>query len=385
MNKPICYLDNAATSFPKPYSVSSEVFHCINQCGNAGRGSHRLAIRASEKVFECRELIRTLVNAPSEENIIFLPSCTHGLNLLIKGLLRPGDHVLISNMEHNAVWRPIERLKREGIITYDCFRALDNTYISDDEIISDIEKKLRKNTRLLICAHGSNICSRVLPIDKLGKLCQSNHILFALDVAQTIGKYKIDMQEMNIDYLSAPSHKGLLGPQGAGFIAINSKELPLPIIEGGNGIYSLSAEMTDIIPERYEAGTLPLPTIAGLCEGVKEVTRLGIDAILNHERELFIELRDELLNMEGAEVYVPNCIGSTLLFNLTQAPAEKVCSVLDEYGICVRGGFHCAALAHNALKTTKTGAVRVSFGIKNTQKDIQYLIDSLNKIKNYPS
>ncbi len=386
MNTGLCYLDNAATSFPKPVSVRREILRCMTDyCGNAGRSGHRLALRASEKIYECRELISTLVNAPSEENVIFVPSCTYGLNLIIKGLLKQGDHVLISDMEHNAVWRPIERLKREGIITYDTFCALGNRTQDDDALLSGIKKKLRKNTKLLICTHSSNICSYSLPITKIGELCKNNHILFAVDVAQSIGHYKIDMQKMNINFLSAPSHKGLLGPQGSGFIAINSKELPEPLIEGGNGIFSLSPTMTDILPERFEPGTLPLPCISGLCEGIKEVLKHGIDAISSHERKLYRLLCDELMNMSVAEVYAPEFKGNTLLFNLQGIPPELVCAILDENGICIRGGFHCAALAHNALGTIETGAVRVSFGINNTEKDAIRLIDTLNRIKNDPS
>ncbi len=383
MMEQICYLDNAATSFPKPGAVIREVTRCMTQyCGNAGRGSHQLALRAAEKIYECRELIRSLINAPNEESIVFVPSCTYGLNLIIKGILRPGDHVLISDMEHNAVWRPVERLVRDGIITYETFSA---ATVRDDLLLSDIEKKLRKNTKLLICTHGSNICSRTLPIGKIGELCKNNHILFALDAAQTIGHHNIDMQNMNIHYLCAPSHKGLLGPQGSGFVAINSAALPTPLVEGGNGLFSLAPEMTDILPERYEVGTMPLPCIAGLAAGIREVNIHGIDAISAHERELFRLLRDGLLNMQGAEVYAPEYEGNTLLFNIKSIPTEALTSTLDEHGICVRGGFHCAALAHRALGTDKTGAVRVSFGINNEKKDVTHLLDILQRIKNYPS
>ncbi len=386
MNTTLCYLDNAATSFPKPSAVCREVTRCMIQyCGNAGRGSHRLALRASEKIYECRELISSLINAPSEEHVIFVPSCTYGLNLIIKGLLSQGDHVLISDMEHNAVWRPIERLKREGIITYDTFCALGDRAQDDDALLNGIKKKLRKNTKLLICTHSSNVCSYSLPVAKIGELCKNNHVLFALDVAQTIGHYKIDMQNMNINFISAPSHKGLLGPQGSGFIAINSKELPNTLIEGGNGVFSLDPTMTDILPERYEAGTMPLPCIAGLCEGIKYLLKYGIDAVQSHERKLYRLLRDELLNMSVAEVYAPEFEGNTLLFNLQGIPPERVCAILDENGICVRGGFHCAALAHASLGTEKTGAIRASFSINNTEKDVFRLVDALNRIKNDPS
>lgn len=379
MNENICYLDNAATSFPKPVSVAREIQKCISTyCGNAGRGSHRLSLFASNKIYECREAICSLINAPSPENIAFVPTCSYGLNLIIKGILAQGDHALISDMEHNSVWRPVERLKREGIITFDCFSALSKHDQSDDDILNDIKNKLRKNTKLLICTHQSNICSYSLPVAKIGELCKKNNILFALDVAQSIGHYNIDMQKMNVDYLAAPGHKGLYGPQGSAFIAVNSKRLLNTLIEGGNGIQSLSPDMPELLPERYEVGTLPLPSIVGLLEGIKEVKFRGIDEISKHECTLFRYLRDGLLNIKGVTVYAPAREGSTLLFNTQKYSSERVMQLLDKNNICVRGGFHCSSLAHHSLGTQKTGAIRASFGIFNTKKDIDKLLFAIN-------
>ena len=381
MNDRICYLDNAATSFPKPSAVTREVARCLRDyCGNAGRGSHKMSLFAAQKIYECRELLSSLIGAPSPESIAFVPSCTYGLNLIIKGILRPGDHVILSDMEHNAVWRPIVRLARDGIITYDVFSALSQPNRSENELLTEIERKIKKNTRLIICNHQSNICSYSLPIHKIGELCKNFHVLFALDVAQSIGHYNIDMQKMNINFLSAPAHKGLYGVQGAGFVAINSAEILDTLIEGGNGVDSLLPQMSDLAPERYEVGTLPLPAIVGLYEGAKFVKSIGIDAIRDHERELFRYLRDGLLEIGGSTVHLPKFEGNTLSFNTNNHSAEAVCRALDDANICVRGGFHCTALAHKALKTDNTGTVRVSFGIFNRKSDIDKLLSAVHEI-----
>lgn len=384
MNDRLCYLDNAATTFPKPKTVAREMARCIDTyCGNAGRGSHRLSLISANKIYDCREQICSLLSAPAPENIVFVPSCTYGLNLIIKGILKAGDHVLISDMEHNSVRRPIEKLAREGKIAFDTFSALSAPNRTDDEILNEIKNKLRKNTKLLICIHQSNICSYSLPVHKIGELCKKMNVLFALDVAQSIGHYNIDMQKMNINFLAAPGHKGLYGPQGSAFVAINSSFMLETLIEGGNGINSLIPEMPDFSPERYEAGTLPLPSVVGLLEGIKEVRRRGIDTICEHERELFCKLRDGMLNISGAKVYLPEREGNTLLFNLKDVSAERVCAFLDEKNICVRGGFHCSALAHMSLGTQNTGAVRVSFGIFNTASDVDKLLSAVNQIGIY--
>ena len=380
MKNHICYLDNAATSFPKPPSVALEMKRCIdNYCGNAGRGSHKLSLYAANKIYECREQICELINAPAPENIVFVPSCTYGLNLIIKGSLKQGDHVLISDMEHNSVFRPISRLANEGKITFDTFSALSNPTKNVEDILNDIKNKIRKNTKLLICTHQSNICSYALPIDKIGALCKKFNILFALDVAQSIGHYNIDIQKSNISYLSAPGHKGLLGPQGSAFVVFNSTTLLEPLIEGGNGIYSLESKMPDFLPERHEVGTLPLPSIVGLCEGIKSVKSHGIDTIFSHERELFVYLRNNLLNISKVNVYCPNFYGNTLSFDLQAMPPERVCALLDAENICVRAGFHCSALGHTSLGTKSYGTVRVSFGIYNTKNDIDKLTSVINK------
>lgn len=382
MSARITYLDNAATSFPKPPSVSREVKRCLDSyCGNAGRGAHSLSLAAANKVYECREEICTLIGSSAPESIAFVPTCTYGINLILKGILKAGDHVLISDAEHNCVLRPLERLRRRGIITYDTFRALADPEGSERATLNDIRSKLKKNTRLLVCTHQSNICSYSLPLQKIGALCKKNGILFAVDAAQSIGHYNIDIPSMNIDMLSAPGHKGLYGPQGSAFVAIDPSVMLDTLVEGGNGIYSLSPDMPDFLPERYEVGTLPLPCIAGLCEGIRELKRIGINTVREHEEALFERFRDGILNIKGATVYAPSHRGSTLLFDLDCAPPERVAQALDERGFCLRAGFHCSALAHRSLGTEARGGVRASFGIYNTERDVDRLLAALLAIQ----
>lgn len=381
MKNNICYLDNAATSFPKPKSVSIAVRECIdNYCGNAGRGGHKLSLQAATKIYDCRETICLLVNAPAPENIVFVPSCTLGLNLIIKGLLKQGDHVLISDMEHNSVYRPISKLQKEGKITFDTFPALSIAEKNEDVLLKGIKNKLRKNTRLVICNHQSNICSFSLPLAKIGALCKENHVLFAVDCAQSMGHLPIDMKKMNIDFLCSPGHKGLYGLQGSAFIAINSSTLPDTIIEGGNGINSFEKYMTDTLPERYESGTLPLPAIVGLYEGLKTVKGLGVDCVREHDCELYTYTRDGLLNVNNVRVLAPNFVGSTLSFDVGTLTAESIARALDEENICVRAGFHCSPLAHHSLGTQNSGAVRISFGLFNSKRDADKLLSVVNKI-----
>lgn len=381
MKNNICYLDNAATSFPKPQSVLSEVSKCISTyCGNAGRGSHKLSLLAANKIYDCREAICNLINAPSPENIVFVPSCTFGLNLIAKGILKPGDHVLISDMEHNSVFRPIHKMKTNGSIIFEHFDALKINNKNSTDILQDIKNKLRKNTKLIICNHQSNICSYHIPLEEIGALCKKNHILFAVDCAQSMGHLDIDVQKMNIDILCAPGHKGLYGLQGSAFIVFNTNIIPDTLIEGGNGMNSFDPYMTDIIPERYEAGTLPLPAIVGLHAGIREINTIGLAYIRSYETELFKHLREGLLNIKGAKIYVPQVEGSTLLFNIDGFSAEEISAKLSDNNVCIRAGFHCSPLSHQSLGTDKTGGIRVSFGIFNTKRDIDKLLSVINKI-----
>ncbi len=365
------YLDNAATTFPKPPRVINEVHRCISEyCGNPGRGSHALALAAAEQIYSCREALCELLGAPSPERILFTQSTTYALNLAIKGLLKPGDHVLISALEHNAVRRPVCRLAAEGKITYDVFPVFGS---EPQKLLTDIEARLRPETRAIVCTHASNICSLTLPLKAIGELCQRKGLLFVVDAAQSAGVYDINMENMHIDALAVPGHKALYGIQGCGVLALSERMLLDTLVDGGSGIDSLSSEMPTDPPERYEAGTLPTPAIVGLLEGVRSLRDETAADVARREQSLYLALRERLEALAHIKIYAAEYVGSVLLFNHQRICSTDVGQYLSGKGICVRAGLHCAPLAHEALRTPESGAVRVSFGRYNTLSDVDAL------------
>ena len=378
----LVYLDNAATTFPKPPDVLREVNDCIRRyCGNPGRSSHPLAMTSAERIYECREAAAKFLGLSSPETIVFTENTTYAINLFLKGILRKGDHVLISDLEHNSVFRPIWKMAQNGWIEYDVFPSMcgqDNA--SATRICAGIAKRIKVNTRLVICTHASNICSYSLPISAIGAFCHRHGLLFAVDAAQSAGHLPIHMKEMNVDALAAPGHKGLYGIQGAGFLALSDSLSLDTLIEGGNGLHSLEGAMSDLPPERYESGTLPTPAIAGLLRGIQTVSRIGISEIGKHEKLLFDYAAERLASIPKISLYVPQYKGSTLLFGVDGLSSEAIAAQLGKKGICTRGGFHCAALGHATLKTPPDGAVRVSFGLFNTTADVDRLAAVLSDI-----
>lgn len=370
------YLDNAATTFPKPPEVIEEVQRCIETyCGNPGRGSHRLALEASEKIFACRESISDLFSVGAPERVFFTLNTTYALNTVIKGLARRGDRVLISDMEHNSVFRPVYRLAKDRIAGFDIF----GTH-TDKSPVTEAARLIGRKTRMLVCTHCPNLTSAVLPIRELGALCRKNGIIFVVDAAQSAGHMPIDMKKDNIDVLCLPGHKGLYGIQGCGAVCLGEGIVPDSLVEGGNGINSLEGGMPDFPPERFEAGTMPTPAIAGLDEGIKAVREFGIDNVREHEERLFNAYRERLESVGGVKIYDADSPGSVLLFSVDNIPSEKVAAHLAKHGICVRGGYHCSALGHRTLGTPPGGAVRISFGIFNKTEEADTFISVLSDI-----
>lgn len=378
----LIYLDNAATGFPKPQSVIEKMQDFMMRCGgNAGRGSHTLAMRAAEIVFECRSKLAQLFDADGPQRVCFTLNTTHGLNTCIKGLLRKGDHVLISDMEHNAVYRPIYKLCTSGVIEYDIFPSfMAQRDRSAAKICDGIARLVRKNTRMLICSGASNISSAAMPLGEIGRLCKRLGILFVVDGAQCAGHTSISVKKMNIDALCVPAHKGLLGPQGCGAIILGSELRMNTLSEGGNGVDSLEGTMSYDAPERYEAGTLPLPAIAGLCAGIDTLGSIGIERIAEHEKRLFCRAKEGLSRIDGIKIYTPLQEGAVLLFNAEGHTSEEMARALSERGICVRGGYHCTALGHKILGTEEYGGVRASFGPFNCSKDVDFLCEAVKEI-----
>lgn len=371
------YLDNAATTFPKPPMVLDEMSRCLKKyCGNPGRSSHALSMRSAEKIYETRQLLADMFGA-EVENVIFTYNTTYALNIAIKGFVKLSSHILISNLEHNSVLRPVHELARKKLCTYDTFDA----HGTDEEIIEDIKKKLTPGTSMLICTYVSNVCSKKMPIKKIGDLCKSRGMFFVVDGAQGAGLYPINVKEMNIDALCIPGHKSLYGPQGVGALVLSSERMGRSIIEGGTGINSLELSMPEISPERYEAGTPATPAIAGLCGALKWLNAVEGTKICQYEEELYSYLKNKLLTNENVEIYqLDNSLGNTLIFNLKGMQSVTVSEMLDKRGICTRSGYHCAPLAHKALGVPSGGAVRVSFSVYNTKAEINTLCDALDEI-----
>lgn len=377
----IIYLDSAATSYPKPSAVLSAMTTCMKQSGgNPGRSSHRLAIEAAREIYQCRVAAARLFGA-EPERVIFTLNATHALNLAIKGIVRKGDHALCSDMEHNSVYRPLYRLAGDGIITFDIFDTFPTAPVrTDDMILSSLVRRIRPDTKLVICAHASNICSATLPIAKIGALCRRMGILFAVDAAQSAGALDINIERMNIDLLCVPGHKGLLGPQGTGMLILGKNVHPDTLMEGGNGMDSLQGEMSEDAPERYEPGTLQTPAIAGLRAGLEFVETTGVEAIGDREKRLGARLRDKLLTLPKVTVYAPRHEGGVVLFSVDGYTSEEIGRILDTAGICVRTGFHCTALGHRTLRTPGDGAVRASLGWFSGERDTDALYKVLRKL-----
>lgn len=365
------YLDNAATTFPKPRTVTQAVTDCLARyCGNPGRGAHPLSLACAEKIYDCRTAISDLLGVGAAERVIFTYNTTHALNLAIKGLFRTGDHILISALEHNAVRRPLCALRREQGVIFEPFPVVG---LTPAQILAEISHRLRPQTRGVICTHASNICSISLPLAEIGALCHSKNLLFVVDAAQSAGHLDIDMQQMQISALAAPAHKGLYGIQGAGILALSEGVEPVPLLEGGSGSDSLSEEMPNLPPERYEAGTLATPAIVGLLAGVEFVKERGIAMLAAHEKTLFQAARERLEALPALEIYQKEREGAVLLFNHATLPPQEIAHVLAREGICVRAGLHCAPLAHEALGTLPRGAVRLGFGAFNTVTELDAL------------
>ncbi len=359
------YLDNAATSYPKPTAVGDALLRAIHEYGgNPGRGGHRLSFAAAEAVYECRCAVADFFGTPSPESVVFTAGATASLNLAIATAARRGMHVLMSDREHNAVARPIYRLAREGIIEYEI-------YPTKGDVLGEIEKRLRKNTGLLIACHVSNITGFELPVAKIGALCRERGIRFVIDAAGSAGHLPISLSSLPCDALCAPAHKGLLGIPGVGIAILRDWEEQREFLSGGSGVDSLSETMPSRLPERYEAGTLPTPAIVALSAGLKYLTHYGMERVMTDEERLRARLREGLCQRRDLCVYEPDNRHGPLLFTHATLPPEEIAARLDRVGVCVRAGYHCAPLAHATVGTPKGGAVRVSPGITNHRRDIE--------------
>lgn len=374
------YLDNAATTFPKPKSVYQNVMKAMKSYGaNPGRGSHGMAIEGAKVIYETRELLAKLFKLDDPMKVIFTFNATDGLNLAIKGILKSGDHVIATEMDHNSVLRPIKELELKGV---------ENTIVTCSEDgsirVEDIVKAIKSNTKLIVTTHVSNLTGTIFPIEAIGKICKSKNITYLVDAAQSAGVLDIDVNKQNIDILSVPGHKGLLGPQGTGALLINS-EIEIDYYKvGGTGSESSNLRQPNFYPDKFEAGTPNLPGVAGLNAGVKYILDRGTDSILSHEKSLLDLFITEVDKNPKIKIYGPKRIEhrcGVVPINILDIDSSEVAYLLDtEYNIAVRPGLHCAPLAHKAIGTEKIGAVRFSVGPFNKNNDIKLAIKALNEI-----
>ena len=376
------YLDNASTSFPKPPQVAQAMFDYVTGCGcNIGRGGYEGAYQAEETVLRTRQQLCRLFHGPDSRCVAFTKNITESLNVLLKGLLRPGDHVLVSAMEHNAVMRPLTQLTRRGV-TFDRIPCRpDGTLMTER-----LPGLLRENTRAVVMLHASNVCGTLLPAAEVGAFCRENGLLFLLDTAQTAGAFPIDMEAMGADALAFTGHKGLMGPQGTGGFLLRPElaaELE-PLLSGGTGSVSHLEEVPAFMPDRFEAGTLNLPGIMGLHAALTWLEQESIDGIRCHELALtarFLEgLRDiprlRVVGRDGTEeraaVVSAACEGID--------PAFLADALGREYGVLTRVGLHCAPNAHKTLGTYPAGTVRFSFGPWNTEAHVDAALAALREL-----
>lgn len=369
------YLDNAATTFPKPQCMISEINRCISEyCGNAGRSGHYMSLKASEKIYECRETLANFFGTSKPENVVFTLNTTYALNIAIKSYFTHGMHVFISNMEHNSVLRPISALKRDGKIEYSIFNIMQ----PEKKIIEELEINKRPETGMLIMPHASNICGKTFPIKRIGEFCKKYNIIFIVDAAQSAGTNEIQIDNWNIDALCAPAHKGLYGPQGLGFVIFGQKPPKRTLIEGGNGTNSIYLDMGDQLPEMLESGTIPAPLIAGLDASVKWLKRIGISTVKQHETELATKLTEILFSIPGSIIYGPFTPETGIvLYDNQNTSLNQIAEKLNKKLICTRSGYHCAPLAHNTLNTGEFGALRFSFSYFNNKREIDDVYKTL--------
>lgn len=374
------YFDNAATTFPKPQCIKKAVVNAMEKYGaNPGRSGHDFSIATAEEIFKTRMSAAKLFNAVPEK-IIFTKNCTEALNIGIKGCVRKGDHVIISDLEHNSVSRPIHKLWEDGTITY----SVAETFATDQFTIDSIEKLIKPQTRLIICTHASNAFGIKLPITQIGALARRHNVKFMVDAAQSAGVLDIDMKKDRIDYLCMPGHKGLYGLPGTGMLIISGNENLATVSEGGTGSYSMSLKMPTELPERLETGTINTIGIISMGAGIEHVLYESCESILEKEMKVAQRLYDGLMNTDGVKVYGfnPKLMRSVpvVSFNIKDWSSERTCEGLNELGFALRGGFHCAMLAHNKMKTDKQGVARASIGMFNTPRQADKLVNAVEKL-----
>lgn len=376
------YFDNASTSFPKAEGVAEAVYHYIKDCGcNINRGGYDEAYQAEEIVLRTRQQLTELFHGPDCRNVVFTRNITESLNVLLKGFLKAGDHVLVSAMEHNAVMRPLTQLTEQGV-SFDRIPCMADGTME----LSAMDRLLRENTRAVVMLHASNVCGTLMPAETVGAFCHAHGLRFILDTAQTAGVFPIDMEAMHIDALAFTGHKGLLGPQGIGGFILQPDMIPLvqPLIAGGTGSISHEEQMPWFMPDRLEAGTMNLPGIMGLHAALCWLEQETIDAVRSHELELTERFLSGVLDIPHLRVVgrqdIAGRAGVVSVVPENADPALVADALGREYGIMVRVGLHCAPNAHKTLGTFPTGTIRFSFGRWNTPQQVDTALSALREL-----
>ena len=362
------YLDNGATSFYKPLSVKRAVMNAMHYCASPGRGGYKAARNAADTVFRCRELAGAFFDCAPDQ-VVFTSNCTHALNIAIRTLVKPGDRVVISGFEHNAVVRPLYALNAKICIA-------GRRLFDQGDTLKKFELAIRNGAEAAIFTHCSNVFGYILPIEEMAKLCRKYKIPFIVDCAQSAGVLPVSLRELGADFIAMPGHKGLLGPQGTGLLLCG--RIPEPLLFGGTGSQSALYNMPDYLPDRVEAGTLNVPGIAGLAAGLSYIQREGTDRILSAERQAARDL-GEFLCKKGFRVFLGEYQTGTVSF-VANIDCESAAAVFDRCGIAARAGLHCAPLAHESAGTLSTGTVRVSFGIDSSEKQVFTVKKILEKV-----
>lgn len=376
------YLDNAATTYPKPQPVINAVSGSMRRYGaNPGRGGFPMSVRTGEAVYQCRQELARLFGARGPECVVFGPNCTAALNLVIKGSLSPGDHVVVTDLEHNAVMRPLTALSERGV----SFTAAKVVPGDNDATLDAFRKAMNPKTKLLACTQASNVFGVRVPVERLAALCHQYGAKLCVDGAQSAGVVPINMEESGIDYLCCAAHKGLYGPMGLGVLILRDPEDKLQtLIEGGTGTQSQSLLQPDDPPERYEAGTLNVPGILGLLAGARFVRERTPERLYREEMGKIGYLHRRLSGIKGVKLYTPEpkipWYVPVLSFNVEGMGSEEAGAYLAKRDIAVRCGLHCAPAAHRAFGTEETGTVRVSVSAFTTQKDLDALCGAVGSL-----
>ena len=376
------YLDNAATSYPKPVEVYDRMNQFIREsCANPGRSSHEMARESANWVMKTREAAASLINIDNPLRIGFTANCTHALNIAIQGVLKKGDHVITTAMDHNSVLRPLYELKRRGLIDYTVIMPYNSFGAIDAYAVS---RAVRANTRLIVLTMSSNVTGTIMPYEDIGEIAGNKGIIYLIDGAQGAGVLPLDVKAMNISMLAFPGHKSLMGPQGTGGLYVKEGINLKPIIQGGTGSRSFETVQPLFMPDVVECGTINTPGIVGLGAGIEFILKTGTNNILKRKELLLGKLYEGLAVHRKIKLYstAENHKNSGIIaFIINGMDSSEIADILDSrYHIAVRSGFHCAPLAHKALGTEKTGLVRISLGYFNTPDEIQYTIDSIKEI-----